>query len=457
MKNEDKKLSNEKLIDAFNKWVQEQENIFKKSGASCPYFYIDLKTLKKIPLEHTRILEEVKKESSRLVAWQLWEKIFSRDLKKYKPTKQEKEFRKIKQKIQFKPKKLWERINPQNIFFTTKLHEDRDFLSLCRNKGLYVPLYQFRWYEKNKIIYPLLERGGKNYYSVFQIYILDYIEIWKEETLEYPNPTWCEPLTKEIKTKKGIIFRHSPDWIKTHPVLWQDYLLWNRENIAIEGLKWNEVAKILLDIKDLFNVFFDKTQKEVWKLKKKGYNKKFLFRDIFNNLIFNAGNFYAQKIKKAYPEMSESIIRYWINICAMQMKRLNPFFEKSKELPLLLKLFKESEKLMPTAGFSGRRRNEIQLANFYWQIIDYLTFYLECLTGVKELPIEELTSPALGGLGISLERGERICETCGDKFIPNPKRTGGRPQILCGKESCNKEWAKKHAKQYRKKKKLLNR
>lgn len=455
MKNEDRKLSDKKLADIYNKWVQEQESIFKKNGVFCPYFYIDLSTFKKIPPEHRRALEEIRKQPSHLLVWQLWEKVLSQNLRKYKPTKQEKVLKKIKQKIKFKPQKLWERINPQSIFFTTKLHEDKDFISLCKQRGLYVPLYQFRWYEKNKIIYPLLKWKGKNYYSTFQIYILDYIEIWKEETLGYPNPTWCEPLTKEIKTKKGIISRHSPGWIKTDPVLWQDYLLWNRENIVIEGLKWNEVAKILLDIKDLFAIFFRKTQKEVWKLKKKGHNKKFLFRDIFNNLIFNAGNFYAQKIKKVHPEMSESIIRYWIDVCAVQIERLNPFFKKSKERPSLLKLFKESEWLMPTAGFSNRR-NEIQLANFYWRIADYLTFYLECLTREKEASIEELTSPTLGGLGVSLEKQEKICEICGDKFIPNPKRVGGRPQILCGKESCNREWAKRHAKEYRKKKKLLN-
>jgi len=453
------KLSVKQVIDAYNDWVKFQKATFKQRGTTfCPYYFISFNTIKKFTPGDKIKFEELRKNLPKLfetekveivpIGEKLWSEILSQgyygEKKKWK----------IPTGIKFRLKKLPERTYPP---FTTKLYEDRDFISLCRNRGLYVPLYQFRWYENNKIIYPVLKREGKNYYSIFQIYILDYIEIWKEETLKYPNPTWCEPLTKEIKTKKGIISCHSPDWIKTHPALWQDYLLQNRENIAIEGLKWNEVAKILLDIKDLFDVFSDKTYWEIEKLKEKGWGEKILPRDILNSLIFNAGNFYAEKIKKVHPEMSESIIRYWIKICAVQIKELNPFFGKSKELPLLLKLFKESEKLIPTAGFFGRRRNEIQLANFYWQIIDYLTFYLECLTREKEPSIKELTSSTLGGLGISSEREERICEICGNKFISNPKRTGGRPQILCGKENCNKEWAKRHAKQYREKKKFLNR
>jgi len=441
-----KKPSYKELITVYNNWVQKQESVFKSSLSFCPFFKIDLNTIKKIPPEYRKALEDIRKNPPNLLPLQLWEGIISRDLRKYKPTKKEKVFNKIKQEIKFKPKKLLERINPP---FTTKLHEAEDFNSLCRQRGLYTPPYQFRWYENNKIIYPLLKWKSKNYYSVFQIYILDYIEIWKEETLGYPNPTWCESLTKEIKTKKGIISRHSPGWINEQPVLWQNYLLGNKKTIAPKGEKWNEVAKIILDIKDLFDVFSDKTQKEVEKFKKGGQNKKFLFRDIFNNFVLNAGSFYAQKIMKTHPEISEEIIRYWIEVCVVRMERLNPFFKKSKGLPILLKLFKESERLMPTAGSFRIRRNEIQLANFYWQIVDYLTFYLECLTGEKEPPVEELTS--------SNSRGQKkICEICGDNFIPNPKRVGGRPQILCGKENCNIEWAKRHAKQYRKKKKLLN-
>lgn len=454
-----KKLSVKQIINAYNEWVKNQRATLRKKKIFCPYYSISLNTIQKFTPNDKRKFEDLRKTLPKLfeteqveivpVGENLWNEILSQgyygEKRKWKtPTG-----------IKFRPKKLSERINPSDVGFTTKLHEDRDFVSFCKQEGLYVPLYQFRWYENNKIIYPLLKWKNKNYYSIFQIYILDYIEIWKEETLGYPNPTWCESLTKETKTKRGIISRYSPGWIKTDPVLWQDYLLWNRENITIEGLKWNEIAKILLDIKDLFNVFIYTTQKEVEKLKMEGWNKKFLSRDIFNNLTFNAGKLYAQKIKKAHPETSEAIIRYWTKICAVQMGRLNPFFKKSKECPSLLKLFKESKWLMPTAGFRDRR-NEIQLANFYWRIIDYLTFYLECLTGEKEASIEELTYPTLGGLGVSLEKQEKICEICGAKFIPNPKRVGGRPQILCGKKSCNREWAKRHAKEYRKKKKLLN-
>jgi hypothetical protein len=453
------KLRVKQIINAYNEWVKFQRITLRQRGVFCPYYSISLNTIQKFTPNDKRKLGNLRKTLPKLfeteiveivpVGEKLWNEILSQgyygEKRKWKtPTG-----------IKFRSKKISERINPPDIKFTTKLHIDRDFVSLCKQKGLYVSPYQFRWYENNKIIYPLLKWKNKNYYSIFQIYILDYIEIWKEETLGYSNPTWCEPLIKEIKTKKGILPRHSPDWIKTDPVLWQDYLLWNKENIAIEGLKWNEVVKILFDIKDLFNVFFYATQKEVKKLKKGGWNKKFLSRDIFNNLIFNAGKFYAQKIKRAHPEMSEAIIRYWTKICAVQMERLNPFFKKSKERPSLLKLFKESDWLMPAAGFRNRR-NEIQLANFYWRIADYLTFYLECLTGEKELSIEELTSPTLGGLEVSLKKQEKICEICGDRFIPNPKRVGGRPQILCGKENCNREWAKRHAKEYRKKKKLLN-
>lgn len=448
MKNENKKESFQGLINTYNEWVHKQENIFKINKISfCPYFYIDSNRFKKIISEHKRTLEEIEKQPPLSHAYQLWEKIISQNIREYKPTKQELVVKKIKQKIKFRPKELWERINPNNILFTTKLHENKSFIGLCRQRGLSISFHHLLWYEKNKIINPLLEQKGKNYYSIYQIYTLDDLETWKEDSLEYPNPTWCEGLTVEIKTKNGIISRDSPGWTKTEPVLWQNYLLWNKEGITSDGIRWNKVAKILLDIQDLFNTFFDETLRETGKLKKEKQNKKSLFKDIFNSLVFNAGQHYAQKIKKFHPEISESILRYWIGACATRVEKLNPVFKKSWELPVLLKLFEELEWSTPTAGFGGERRNQIKLANFYWKIINDLNFYLECLTGEKQSSIGEIFSS-------SLKNEEKICEVCGDKFVPNPKRIGGRTQKVCGKNTCEKELARKNAIKYRKNKKL---
>jgi len=407
------------IIKAYNEWVLNQKGHYRQGNEDCPYFLISEKTIKEFTPEHKKKFEKIKELplEIKLIGETLWKEILATGYYGF-PEKW-----KIPKRIEFRLRKLSERIE-SNPFLITPIYEKDTFLSLCRNKGLNVPFFHFDWYEKNELIEPLLKEKEKNYYNIFQIYILDVIQDYRERSLKYPNSTYC------------------------NPVLWQDYLLWSKEDIKKEVSRWNEVVKILLDIKDLYSIFFDETWKEISRRKKKGLIRKFLFRDFLNELQNREGCYYAQKIQKAHPQITDSMIRYWRTNClpAWVIKH-NPVIQIVNKLPILSRIFKESE---PEFSTIFRKINEIKLANFYVDIIGYLNFYLKCLLGEETPTAEELFSR-------ELPEKAKICLICGEKFLPNPKRAGGKSQLLCGKKECEKEYRKRQAIQYRKRKKLLNR
>lgn len=429
-KDKNMKLDDKQLISVYNGWAKEQKTYYRKADVVCPYFPIDLNTVKKIKSEYTskKILSDLKEDGSDFNPCHLWEKILKLKIQKYTPDKKDKYILKIKRVIKFKPRKILDRNKPP---ISTKLYSSEDICSIIKNKGLYLIPHHFRWYEENEIIDPIFRQGDKKYYSVFQIYTLDYLEMWKEDSLHYPDPFY-HPII---------------GWTRKGSMIWQEHLLLNNETLKTRGKSWNELVEILLDIKDLYDMLQNVAYLEVQKIKDK--RREFIFRDTFNTLIVNVGDIYAKKISRVHTKMSEAIIKYWVGVCAIQVRRLNPLYSRIYEYEPLLKLFADAEKIEPFPSFAISRNN-IKLANFYFQIMKYLDFYLECLTKEKYLPTSGILSDDMN----KIESGSRTCKICGKPFIPNLKKSGGRKQITCGSENCKKEQENRHAKEVRKIKKL---
>jgi len=320
------------------------------------------------------------------------------------------------------------------------LIDGRSFSMTTQYDGLFFPDFHFRWLEAKGLIIPLKRSRGKNYYSHFQLPLLDIINGYKEDTLEYPNPKFFSGLQLEINGKTI----DSPGWIKDQPVLWQDHVIVNKETILEGNKEWNDFIRIIHLASQLFSI--------VQAAARKWYDEdKLNGEDVYRaelahhlqRLKSGPGNFYAKQIRDRVPGISSKVIRYWATstLPAYVIKH-NPLYQQLDQYPRMQEVFDNF--------FAGktifRKNNEIALANFYVWMIRYTSFYLECLEGKGLDDIRKLTA-RMGAKEI------RHCAVCHAPFKPRPT---GRVNILCPQKSCKKEWDRNQVKSRRKRMKGIN-
>ena len=298
----------------------------------------------------------------------------------------------------------------------------------CRSHGLPVSAEHTIWILKKKLVPPIATLSEVDYYSEYQIYLLDLIQDRRLQTLDYPKAAGITRAGKKLKS-------YFPE------VTWQEYVLLNKRPIVEAAKQWNPIAKLLLEIQPLYNEFLHNAMaaKERLKARGDGWDEKIDMTMQF--LMENDGPTRGKAILKNYPTLSEDILRYWKNhvlpVCAIKH---NPAILLSSQRPDLLEIFSREEGRLSTIFTMG---NPIRLANFYMQMISYLQFFISCLNEGREPRAQEI---------FISHKSPKICLICGASFIPNPKRKGGKLQTLCGKPQCNREQRRRRAIQYRKRK-----
>jgi hypothetical protein len=415
-----------KLINAYNALVQEHEQKYKNARMlRCPYYRINLATLKKFSPAHKKIFADIIKQSiTKQSPWELWDKVLRDADYKIKP--KAKAIRGVNFKIS---KSLY-----------TKLVDADSLFRFCNNKGLDLPKSHFKWMLDQNLVKPIKIISGKKLYSRYQLMILDYIVKVKKESLEYPNPTFF--FGRQIKIEKKLI--DSPGLVKTESVYWQDHILLNKERILENGEDLKLLILFLEAIDNLGYLIWDKAMKEFHKLKRKyPQEQKYKLKDIFKGIKDESFGYYAPTFKSKFKQLPTNNIKVWShNILPALAIRHNPLLQSCNKWPTLLKIFDTEENIAQTIF---RKGNDIKLANFHIHIIQKLNDYLK-ITGAKDIkPIEDLVSRT------SINQ-ERRCQICSEAFVPNLERKGGKKQILCGKNGCKQEWDKIRQKKYRDKK-----
>ena len=425
------KKSDNNLVKIYNEEVRKREKTFGDNKGSCPYFRIDSNTLKKFSPNEVKIWESAKIEPDKFIFNKLWSEIFEKNRRKYKENLKEKELKLLNKKIKFNPTSLSERINVKNIRITEKIHDYTIFRSHS-NKGFEIPSFHLKWLIENNLLHPILEQNGIKYYSTYQLYLLLYIENRKQRSLEYPNPFYFE---NQLFGSK--------------PIVWQDFLLLNRDGIDAENKTWNKIAGLILDIRDLDMCFFDVATEEFRKIQPTGPMKSRPVNDLIGYYAAYVGKVSAEKIKRKH-KISEEHIGWWITRLTEEAIRLNPLVKKAAESPIILKLSREYEHRFSQLGIKSGPKNPVQLSNWLLTIIQYLAFYLYCISGEK-YSISEIIDLVVSGGEI---KNEKRCEICNELFIPNPIRNGGRQQKICGSPACEAKRNQKYMKVYRNNKKL---
>jgi len=419
------------LIKIYNEEVRNREKTFGGKKGSNPYFTIDINTLKKLSLDEIKIWESARIEPDKFVFNRLWSEIFEKNRRKFIPTLKEKELKLLNKKIKFNPKTLSDRINVQNIWITEKIHDYKTLRSHCNNRGFELPPFHLKWLIENNLLHPILEKDGIKYYSQYQLYLLLYIENRKQLSLEYPNPFYFE----------GELFG-------SKPILWQDFLLLNRESIDAENTTWNKIVELILDIRDLDICFFNAATEEIGKIQPTGPMKSKPINDLIGHYAAYVGRVHAEKIKSKH-KISEEHVGWWITKLTDETIRLNPLVKKADEWPIILKLSREHESRFSQLGKKSGPKNPIQLSNWLLTIIQYLAFYLYCISGEKH------SIPEIIDLVVSGEiQNKKRCEICNELFIPNPFRSGGKEQKICGDPACEAKRNQKYMRNYRKNKKI---
>lgn len=318
---------------------------------------------------------------------------------------------------------------------------DRDLFAISvQQNGLFFPSFHLRWLAAKDLIIPLKRNHGKKYYSHFQLPLLDIINGRKEDTLEYPNPKFFSGRQLEINGKTI----DSPGWIQDHPVLWQDHVIVNKESILEGNKEWNNFIRIIHLASQLFSAVQVAARK--WYDEDKLNGEEVVKAEIthhLQSLKSNPGNYYAKQIRDRVPDISSKVIRYWATgtLPAYVIKH-NPLYQQLNQYPRMQEVFDNF-----SAGKTiFRKGNEIALANFYVWMIRYASFYLECLEGRGIDDIKKITA-RVGNKGI------RYCAICHAPFSP---KSTGRENILCPKESCQKERDRLKAKERRKRVKRVN-
>jgi len=298
------------------------------------------------------------------------------------------------------------------------------FASDCKTDGLPIPVEHTLWLIEKKFIMPIAKINGVDYYSEYQIYILDLIEDRRLQSLNYPKGPG---VTRTGETLKS----YYPE------TTWQNYLLSNKNSITEVAKQWNPIAKLLLEIQPLHNDFLHKAI-----IKKEGFGnpeigEKERIDIMLQGIIESDGPIKANSILKKYPDISESILRLWKNnrLPAAAVKH-NPILSLGKQRPDLLDIFL-TDKTEPSTIFT--RGNPMRLSNLYLRMIFYLNFFISCLNEGKEPEVKNV---------FTVHYLEKLCAACRHPFIPNPTR-GGKIQKLCGKAECDAEYRRRQEKERR--------
>lgn len=321
----------------------------------------------------------------------------------------------------------------------TNLLGSDNFIPTMRNQGLTFPQYHFYWIEKNNLIIPLLTNHNRSYYSYSQLPLLDWIDKYKRDTLEYPNPTYAPG--REILVNGRWI--ESPGLVKKEAVNWQDYLLANKEQIIERNKKWNTIARLLHQVFELSDVLHYHAVKQIeWE--KKQNPSTFSVQERFKFLRDSEAYFYAEQIATDNPGVTNKELKMWAT------GRLPAYVIQHNPLYVILQLNQSVEDLFKKPQRVKNifnKNNEVAIANYYVNLIEHIDFYLRCLTRGKTIipSVRRLTQRILND-------AKRKCAVCRNYFIPTNKR-GGNSQFLCGKRECLREWRrKKRAEQRRRKK-----
>lgn len=296
---------------------------------------------------------------------------------------------------------------PANGYLTV-----RQLIISSRNKGLPTPSNHLEWILNNDFVEPAISVQGVNFYNEYQIYLLDKIEGYRQDSLKTP------------RTMKGIA------------VNWQEYLLDNKAEIINLGKKWQSISELLLDIQLMQNEMLTQSLKNKDSFNK-GSDLKVTLRETLQVLSMDADFIKPQEIMNKYDDLSEDTIRYWTNnVLPVQVFKNNPAFQLFRKDQTILKQFKEKELQMSKTFILG---NPVQLSNFYISMISYLNFFLDCLNKQKLSDIHHI---------FTHEQEPRECAICHESFISKVK--GGRKQKLCGKSACDRELRKRLAEERRK-------
>lgn len=417
------KRTDKEVLSAYNRWVKEQQKLFR---GLCPYFTTDETVLNKFSPEHKALWKSAKNSAPKEIPRKIWE-ILKQNRHLYKSKKDEKEKALLYKEIRYSTTTLSERISSKkSIVMIERVHGPNTFLSLCGNRGFVIPKKHLRWYEENKLLTPVAKNKNSSFYAIYQLYSLVRLEEWKKMTLAYPHDI-----------SNGI------------PILWQKFLLLNKKTITQEIAQWDKVAKLLIEIRDLYACFFEQAAKDIWKQQGKGPIKSKLMNDYLDYYSSIVGKKYAEKIYKKEPSVKTDFLLYWIEVLVHEAQLLNPLLRKASEFPAILRTSHNGVIYANKLGVKSGVSNSLRLSNWYLDLVHLLAFYYECLTE------KQVTSPTIVPMLSmrSLISETALCEVCGKSYAPTPNR-GGKPQKVCGDEECKKELNRRAAHRNRKKKRI---
>lgn len=289
----------------------------------------------------------------------------------------------------------------------------KQFARDSKVRMLLTPASHVDWILEQGLIEPITQVNGIDYFIDYQIYILDLIEDYRQGSLQYSSPL--------------------------QKVTWQEHLIVNKGSILTLSKKWNPVAKLIWEAQVLYNTTLEKAFEDKEKYERK-WNEKEKLEEVFQASVKRKGSILIRSILKRNKGLTESVIRFWKEHgLPTRVIKHNPMILLNRQLPILVDLLFREEKKFSTVF---RKDSPVRLVKFYLQMIKYLDFVLACMDGGR-----------MGNIGeVFITRmSPKVCSVCGDSFMPNQKRKGGKLQKLCGKKECDRDSRKINAKSYRRK------
>lgn len=401
----------DKLIAVYNTWVNGQIKAFNKVKTDCPYYRVDKGIINNLNEEQEK---QLKKFSTNSKPYELWSKIFKNISRP--PGSRIKKVKGLNFKI-------------NNYIF--KLIDADALLSFSRSNGLFIPRDHFEWMLTNKLLKPFKVEKGKKLFSKYQLLVLDKIDRYKKMSLGHPNPrVYAEKHSDTLTLIDTITYN------------WKEFILNNRNSILDDYEDIDNLICLLEALNKLDIEILGAADLDFNKIKSTNKNNNFAaLDDIYNVKREKAYRYYYESIKKKFRMVPPDHIKRWaFSTFPVLAIGHNPVLQLATKLPSILSLLKKHENLTDTILKKG---NEIKLANFYINLIKQLTFFVRASKkNHKNVGIEELLSQS------SINK-QKICLICNEFFEPNLKRKGGRKQIICLGNECQRKWRKERQKEYR--------